>query len=217
MNIYHKIENVYKRNQEDKSKVEVGNWTKPEFEYLKDLVWQATEKVDGMNIRIIFDPLLPDEVRFAGKTDNAQFHPDLFKHLQDSFTTEKLEQVFRERSIIHTVCLYGEGYGAGIQKGGYYRPDKGFVLFDVKIGDSTWLPREQVEEIAKALNCPVVPILWETKLEEIIGRTSEGFVTALGRGFDLAEGVVCRPKVELKNGFGERVICKIKTKDFRNV
>ena len=58
-----------------------------------------------------------------------------------------VEQVFGIDPV--DVTLYGEGYGARIQKGGgkYLAKSCDFVLFDVKIGD-WWLRREAVDEIA---------------------------------------------------------------------
>ncbi len=41
-------------------------YTKPEFGYIPR--WLVTEKVDGMNIRIIYNK---DGVRYAGRTDKA--------------------------------------------------------------------------------------------------------------------------------------------------
>lgn len=69
---------------------------------------------------------------------------------------------------VDEVCLYGEGYGKEIQKGGNYMPDRaGFILFDIKIG-LWWLGREDIEEIAEDFNVPAVPILGVRKLEEAI-------------------------------------------------
>ena len=70
MKEYHKIQTVYFRDPENNHKTLLeGTWAKPEFELLKDIDWICTEKIDGTNIRIMWDG---EQVRFGGKTDKAQ-------------------------------------------------------------------------------------------------------------------------------------------------
>ena len=53
---YHQIKTVYERDPENKYRTLImGKYALPEFEYLKNNVWTFTEKVDGTNIRIIWD------------------------------------------------------------------------------------------------------------------------------------------------------------------
>lgn len=107
---------------------------------------------------------------------------------------------------------YGEGYGAKIQKGGgNYRQDQDFVLFDVKIGD-WWLERSSVEEIASALKLDIVPIIGTGTLYDMVKITRNGFNSIWGNF--KAEGIVARPEVELKSRNGNRIITKVKHKDF---
>ena len=130
---YHKIHSIYKRDE--KGNLIPGQWALPEFEYLRNNEWEFTEKVDGTNIRVMFDGT---NVTFGGKTDNAQIPSKLVMALYNMFPDEMMGNVFG-RDFDTFVCLYGEGYGAKIQKaGGNYRPDQSFVLFDVKIG-KWWL------------------------------------------------------------------------------
>ena len=56
MREYHKITTVFDRDPENKFKTLIdGQFSKPEFEYLANNEWDFTEKVDGTNIRIIWD------------------------------------------------------------------------------------------------------------------------------------------------------------------
>ena len=97
----------------------------PEFEVLKDISWIWTEKIDGTNIRILWDG---HDIRFGGKTDDAQIPTFLLNVLQTKFTAERMKEVFTDAT---EVCLYGEGYGVKIQKGSHYLPDRtDFILFD---------------------------------------------------------------------------------------
>ena len=114
-----------------------------------------------------------------------------------------------------TVCLYGEGYGAKIQKGGgNYRQDQGYVLFDVKIGE-WWLERYSVEEIASTLKIDIVPVIGHGTLYDMVEKARSGFNSTWG-DFK-AEGIVARPCCELKSRNGNRVITKIKYRDFMGV
>lgn len=207
MKEYHKIQTLFKRDMENKSKTLLeGQWTLPEFEYLARNTWVFTEKVDGTNIRVM---LKDGVITFGGKTDSAQIPAQLVTRLNDRFLplAQKMNEIFG-----CDVCLYGEGYGAKIQKGGgNYRNDQDFVLFDVKVGD-WWLQREDVEDIAGKLGIDVVPIIGEGTLHDAIVMAKAGIVSTWG-DFQ-AEGIVARPKIELKTRNGQRIITKIKCRDF---
>ena len=209
MNEYHKIQTVFLRDPDTNFKTLLeGEWAKPEFEYLAHSEWVFTEKVDGTNIRVRFDA--NTGIEFRGKTDNAQMPPFLLKKLQEMFLP--LESQFADM-FPTGVCLYGEGYGAKIQKGGgNYRPDQSFVLFDVRIGP-WWLQRDSIEDIASKLNIKVVPIIGQGTLLRMVEQARTGFMSTWGN-FQ-AEGIVARPKIELLDRSGHRIITKIKTKDFR--
>ena len=203
---------MFKRQMENKGKMLFGQWSLPEFEYLKNNKWVWTEKVDGTNIRVMFDG---NEINYNGKTDNAQLHTDLIKRLQYLFNPqlELFKETFKPKNEQEKteVCFYGEGYGAGIQTGGNYKKVKDFVLFDIKIGN-WWLNRIDIEEIAKKFNIEIVPIIGSGTLEEAIEITKKGFKSQWGDF--IAEGIVLRPEVELKTRRGDRIITKIKHKDF---
>ena len=207
MNEYHKIQTLFKRDMENKGKTLMeGEWTLPEFEYLAGNVWSFTEKVDGTNIRVM---LKDGGITFGGKTESAQIPAQLVSRLNDRFLplAATMQDVFGG-----DVCLYGEGYGAKIQKvGSSYRADQDFVLFDVRIGD-WWLQRADVEDVAQKLGIDVVPIIGEGTLYDAIEAAKKGIVSTWGE-FQ-AEGIVARPKVELKTRNGHRIITKIKCCDF---
>lgn len=208
MKEYHKIQTVFKRDASNNNKTLLyGEYSLPEFEYLKNNTWVFTEKVDGTNIRIMYDD---GNIVFGGKTDNAQIPSKLFSRLNEIFLPliSKFEEIFDTNEV----CLYGEGYGAKIQKGGgNYREDQDFVLFDVKIGDF-WLLRPDVADIAKKLGLDIVPIVGEGTISEMLELAKTGFNSRWGNF--KAEGIVARPKVELKTRNGARLITKIKFKDF---
>jgi ATP-dependent RNA circularization protein (DNA/RNA ligase family) len=215
MKEYHKINTCFKRDMgQPNCPIIVGDWTTPEFEYLKDNEWVFTEKVDGTNIRVMWNG---ENVVFGGKTDNAQIPNFLLTELERLFEGTAKRKLFRDIFVDNTdVCLYGEGYGAKIQKdgGNYIKDGVSFVLFDVKIGD-LWLERKEVEEIASKLGIRVVPIIGTGTLQEAVEMTKRGFKSQWGDF--IAEGIVARPKVELLTRRGERIITKIKHRDFMDL
>lgn len=212
MTEYHKIKTVFNRDPENMRFVVDSQWATPEFEYLSNKEWVWTEKVDGTNIRVMWDG---KSVTFGGKTDNAQLYMPLIQKLQETFDTTPSRLLFKEIfGEDGGLCLYGEGYGAKIQKGGgNYRADGvDFVLFDVRVGD-WWLQRKDVEDVAVKLGIKVVPIVGRGKLTDAVEMVKQGFNSQWG-DFP-AEGLVCRPATELSDRAGKRIITKIKCRDFR--
>ncbi len=209
---YHKILSLFKRNMKGDRRFIIGEWTTPELKYLKDNDWIWTEKVDGRNTRVMYDG---KDVMFAGRSDNAQMPYNLIQKLDEHFKAmeprKKFEEIFGKEEV--SVCFYGEGYGVRIQKGGgNYIPDGvDFVLFDVQI-DGLYLERENVEDIANKFGLKAVPIIGHGTLEEAIEKTKKGFNSQWGDF--IAEGIVAKPRVEMKTRRGERIITKLKYKDF---
>ncbi len=207
MKTYHKIHTVYRHNPETKFETVLeGVYSLPEFEYLANNNWVFTEKVDGMNIRIMFDG---ERITFGGKTNRAKIPAFLLAKLEEVFLPKIgfLYEFFREG-----ICLYSEGYGAGIHKGGNYCQGQDFVLFDIRIGE-WWLQRKDVEDIAQKLGLDIVPIIGSGTLYGMIEMAKEGFNSTWG-DFQ-AEGIVARSAIELKSRDGHRIITKIKCKDFQ--
>lgn len=208
MKEYHKIQTLFKRDPATNYKTLIeGDYSLPEFEYLANNRWVFTEKVDGTNIRVLYRS---GKITFGGKTDRAQIPARLVKRLNDLFLSriELFDKVFDNADV----CLYGEGYGAKIQKGGgNYRPDQGFVLFDVMVG-AWWLKRQDVEDVAKKMSLDIVPVIGEGTLLEMVEQAKNGIPSTWG-DFQ-AEGYVARPAVELMTRAGNRLITKIKCKDF---
>lgn len=201
MKKYHKIQTVYLRDPENRYKTLLDSqFACPEFEYLKDNIWVGTEKVDGTNIRIMNKEGSALAYEIGGKTDNAQIPSVLFPRLQE--IGKKLAE-----SDIDNCCLYGEGYGAKIQRD--------LILFDIKIGD-VWLERHNVYDIAEKLNIKVVAEVFRGTLREAVEMAKIGFTSRAAETKRTAEGLVLRPEIELFNRMGHRIITKIKHKDFKH-
>lgn len=208
MEPYPKIQSVFKRDPATSYKTLLSEYSCTEFEYLRDAIWVFTEKVDGMNIRILISE--DGLVSYRGRTDRAELPEQLHARLIELFEprAEKLHTLFPKG-----ICLYGEGYGARIQKGGgLYCPFQDFVLFDA-LHNHHWLDRDNLYALATEFKLDIVPIIGTGTFSTMSVMVSRGFQSRWGNF--AAEGIVARPAVELLNRHGERIITKLKTKDFR--
>ena len=183
-------------------------------------------------------------VAYKGKTDNAQIPKMLYTYLTTELTEDKVlnalglskemyvtDELMQEKtwSVLNTqfnvyeldetkipkrYTLYGEGYGAGIQSGGYYRKDNSFIGFDVKV-DNMYLLRENRDEIFKKLGVDIVPFVGKFTIDEAIEYVKKGFNSNIAEETHLAEGLVLRTPIGLQSRRGERIIFKVKTCDFQ--
>ena len=213
---YHKIETLFERDEQTQ-KVFPDKLKNPVYGIFKR--WQFTEKIDGTNIRCIWYPADPHggtpKLSFGGRTDNAQIHADLIKWLYENITIEKMALAFPATNAI----VYGEGYGAGIQKGGGgYSKTKQFIVFDVLVGGKWWLNWENTCDVASKLGLKTVPFIGDMTLEEGVEMVRKGFDSVLAKEntgeIIPAEGMVGRTVETLFDKKGSRIIIKLKTRDF---
>lgn len=183
-------------------------------------------------------------VAYKGKTDNAQIPKMLYAYLTTELTEDKVlnalglskemyvtDELMQEKtwSVLNTqfnvyeldetkipkrYTLYGEGFGAGIQSGGYYRKDNSFIGFDVKV-DDMYLLRENRDDIFKKLGVDIVPFMGTFTVDEAIEFVKKGFNSKVAEEEHLAEGLVLRTPIGLQSRRGERIIFKVKTCDFQ--
>ena len=214
---YPKIPTVWKRDPGTNHKTLIENaWATPEIEWLKDADWVWTEKVDGTNIRLMWNAgeTHPDEsaASIAGRTDRADIPAGIMAWFDDF--KDALCDWCETLVGVKQVCLYGEGYGAYIQKGHLYRRDQSFILFDVRINEH-WSNFDAVCSIARQLNIDHVPIVETGPLIYAIERTTSVMPSKLKGAARDGEGLVMRPMFEIQNRAGNRIVTKVKRKDFR--
>ena len=210
---YQKIPNIYKREEGNNSKKLIeGVFTSDELEALAGMNWVWTEKVDGTNIRVIWDGY---RVSFAGRTDKAMIPAHLLAKLDELFGGPNMEEIFEQKFGNKKLILFGEGFGEKIQSGGKYGPVN-FILFDVFIegedGRGYWLRQEDVESIAESFDIQSVPVVGRGSLLDAVK-----FIKKHPKSWlkdEEMEGVVCRPSVRIFDGRGNRFIVKIKCRDF---
>ena len=83
-------------------------------------------------------------------------------------------------------------------------------FFDVLVGN-IFLERENVEDIARTFGIDVVPIVGEGTLDDGVAFIMTRPKSTIGSAY--MEGIVARPKVEMRDRMGRRVIVKIKVRD----
>ena len=208
MTEYVKIPNIFKRETFGKNKLIEGEYSSPELEYLKDNLWEFTEKIDGTNIRIVWDGY---RVTFMGRTDKAQIPTHLLKKLEELFGGESKEELFEQTFGKKEVILFGEGYGEKIQKGGGLYGPVNFRLFDVMI-DGYWLKQDVVDGIATVFGIETAPFMFRGTLEQGVQFIKTHPHSVL-RDAEM-EGIVGRPMVQMFSRTGERIMVKIKCRDF---
>lgn len=206
--LYHKIEGPFKRQQDNVKEVDRTAWRNPTVEMLAGYpIWVASEKIDGTNIRIIWDG---HRVSFGGRTERAELPGALRLHLEETFLAPGVEELFEEIFGVNDAVIFGEGYGPTIQNGGKYRDTPGFIAFDISDGE-TMLSRSDARDICDRLSVQFVPEMSLLTLNEIIEAVTEGANS--GFGDFLAEGYVAVPEVPLYDQRGDRIIVKIKAAD----
>lgn len=235
---YQKINSLFKRDENNL--IIVDEYCQSEFKYLENLLWECTEKIDGTNMRVIIEPIYTTDylstinvwidvfkefkITIAGKTDEAMIPKHLLKKMNEIFTQERVYKAFADRYILDEkhqeknlskIILYGEGYGMKIQKGGnYISNDVNFILFDVKV-DNIWLQIGACNDIAKSLGIEIVPFIGYMTIPQAIQYVKKGFVSNISENREyMAEGLVLKTPCGLLNRLGERIITKIKYKDF---
>jgi hypothetical protein len=213
MKKYTKIQVPFIRDTKTKKYI-TSEFADESIEFLKDLKWIGTEKIDGTNIGVVWDG---HNVSFQGRTQDAEIIPELKSVLSDMFLGDINEEIFEQTFGEKSVILFGEGYGGKIGKyGKCYRNDYSFILFDVYMPDSNiWLKREAIESIAKTFNIDVVPIIFEGSLDEAIEFVKTSPKSKTAKNDLIIEGIVCKPYVELLDRQGRRIITKIKVKSFK--
>lgn len=205
---YTKIPNIFKRETFGKNKLIEGEYSSKELRYLKDALWEFTEKIDGTNIRIEWDGY---RVGFKGRTDKAQIPAHLLAKLEELFGGESKEELFEQTFGKSEVTLYGEGFGEKIQKGGGLYGSVNFRMFDVNIG-GYWLVQDDVDGIAKTFGVETAPFMFRGTLEDGV-RFIKTHPKSTLRDAEM-EGIVGRPLIQMFSRMGERIMVKIKCRDF---
>lgn len=236
---YEKILAPFSRaSSKDKYVDEWGKWAKPEFELLQKVKWVWTQKIDGTNLNIVWDG---DKVSYLGHTDKTQWNDRAKKLIEETFCTPEAETVFEqlygEQPVTVSMELVGKDYNQN-----YGHPDGYFYVFDIKNGATGkyWTNDEVLSHFVNSFDpekkiMDKVQELFEGGIRDAVNYVkiteatwNSNFTTSwYDDGFHVwkiknplgpypIEGIVGRLPIELYNSKNERVICKVKCKDFAN-
>lgn len=211
---YPKINSLWMREPLDSSpkrKLIPGQYSQPEFASITQ--WRVEEKIDGMNIRIYVHG---DQIEVKGRTQHAKIPPKLRDYFNDPELRQRLSSFLPVPYI-----LFGEGFGAGIQCGGIYRPTQAFVLFDIYV--KRWSTREEVYGLAPSLGFDTPHDFGMMTEDEIIDLVKSAPSTRYH--FDKVwhpnsnrtmEGVVVRsePLMRFNTQQAQPIMWKLKVRDF---
>lgn len=209
---YPKIKPLYRRDPETHELL-YGEYNTPEIELCKDLVWQWYEKIDGTNIGVVWNGYT---VSFQGRTERAEIPANLRAALEKMFSGPEIEEMFEQKFGETTAILFGEGFGGKIQAAGKrYSQNEDFILFDVYMPDSDlWLSMDNVLEIAEYFHIQAVPLLFEGTIEQAVELVSTNNLKSK-MSEDYLEGIVGRPRLELRDRRGNRLVVKVKGSMFK--
>lgn len=200
---YQKIGNLY--HFDEKRKEYTENFEDTIVNYLRELPWICTEKIDGTNTRIVWDGY---GFSVLGRTNKSIVTPEVMEIFSKKFIANKdMETVFEQTFGEKQVILFVEMHGGKIQRGAY-DCDTQMVGFDIMV-NGTYLNRIAAKQLFNIWGIEYVPVMLMNNLEEAIVFVKTHKESILHPKCDI-EGLVCTPMQEIYNKKGERVIIKIK-------
>lgn len=210
---YTKIETPFKRDMDGTKKLIEGDFRSEAVDYLSRNQWFFSEKIDGCCLGIYWDGY---RVNYQGRTERANIPTHLMNRLIEIFGTNEAEEMFEQMFGDREVVLFGEGYGAKIQKGGgNYIPDGcDFILFDVYFPSSdTWLQWNDMASVADAFGINRVPLIMTGTIQEAVDYVKTKPVSHINPNHEM-EGLVGKPLIDFYDRNHNRVMVKIKVRDF---
>ncbi len=205
---YPKIPALYKRDPADPKKILYGEFKDPTVKYLMWSEWIFTEKVDGTNMRIVWNG---ENVTIKGRNEKSQVPDslvDFMSYYESNEFVRKLQSWFGPTPA----TIYGEGYGAKIQKGGgdYIPDDVSFIAFDVLLGQRYWMSYSEVYDLTTSLNILMVPVNGICVLVNKVAEMKNNEIQVSQLRSTPAEGLVGQPRAQLLNASGKLIRVKLK-------
>ena len=238
MHFYPKITSPWKRLVEKSKTVSIGVYVDKYAEMLSNIMYYATEKIDGTNLNICYDG---EHISFQGHTDKTQWAAEVETWINDKFVNDRFETMVEQKFGETNVQFCGELIGPKIQNNLYKLEDYHFIVFDVYFPDKKiWASMETRQSICEDLGLDhVVPVkiirptenshselirestdvvygglkFWTDALIDADNRQQYTFKSNINPNREI-EGFVVRPKHELYDATGSnRIIYKIKVTD----
>lgn len=194
-----------------------ASYRSPELAYLQDNHWIYKRKLDGENIRIYWDG---EQALWNGKTNRFQCSADFQNYMNNTFIEEIFEEKFGRDKEAY---IYGEKMGPKTQGNELGLNNDELIIFDVEIND-TFLGEENIKQVAEYFSVKsVYDYMPEEDLrDDLLNADGEPLEMGLlhlidavaNNQFPKWEGIVCTPACNIKDQNGNRIIVKIKNKDY---
>lgn len=234
---YEKILAPFARDDSKSKFVNKEKWSKPEFEMLQNIDWLWTLKMDGTCIVVRWNG---DKVSLLGHTDKTQFNERTKSYLEGLFCTSEAETIFEDLYGEQPVDICGEFVSKDMNQN-YGHPDGHFYAFDIRNGvTGKYWGRESLGDFVNRFpDIDIVPLMLIGSINDAISwvdiakkawnasatekeRNRISFIRVDGTMVDVynpfgdydIEGLVGHPEFELYNAKGERIITKVKCKDY---
>lgn len=182
------------------------NWV--ETFYVNNIPMLASEKIDGTSVGLKWDG---ERISFVGHTEKSQFAPHYLEYLNNRFGTKEFESCIEEIFEDKPVTLYGEGISKDYNVH-YGYPDGEFIFYDVQLANGKFMNRKALGDIAEKLGLKM-PYTECFTIQQAIDFVKQRPMSKLDPSVRM-EGLVLRPLIELYTNNDERIICKVKVKDF---
>lgn len=181
------------------------DYRSPLLAYLSNLEWVYTRKIDGANLRVQWDG---EQALWNGKSNNFVCGAELTEYMNNTFLEEIFEEKFGRDKV---VTLFGEHMGPKVQGNELGLDKDEFILYDVNV-NGTWLDAFNVIEVARYFGVRNIHAFMS---HGMLADTLSNLINRVASGeFKDWEGIVARPTVEMRAQNGQRVIVKIKNKDY---
>lgn len=209
----HNFQKIYapfgRKNPNDKlvdTSIYSRNWVQTFYE--NNIPMLASEKIDGTSIGIKWDG---ERISFIGHTEKSQIAPRYLEYLNNRFGTKEFESCVEEIFGDKPVTLYGEGISKDYNVH-YGFPDGEFIFYDVQLANGKFMNQTSLGDIAEKLGLKM-PYTKCFTIQQAIDFVKQRPMSKLDPSVRM-EGLVLRPLIELYMNNDERVICKVKVRDF---
>ncbi len=202
---------------------------RPEILAVKEVI--ATEKLHGTNFRVSFPAGITsrDEVRFGARNEELTSESSFYGGRPVAWFTSRPELLDRMRETFASygfvdVTVFGEVFGAGVQKGIRYatHDEIMFRAFDIAIGES-FVSYDLFVELCEKIELPRVPEIWRGEpslaaFDALLEKPSTlGALNGVEDTRNVSEGVVIRSNPLLRDAFGQWLMIKHKSQAFEEV
>ncbi len=208
---YQKIPTLYLTDK--KTKLCTCEYSNNLFGYLSTLEWVFTEKIDGTNLRIVWDGF---NISFLGRTNDAIFEDDVLIYLNETYNNNGFKKLLEEKVGTKLTILFGELFGQKIGcYGNYYDSNELRVrFFDVSI-DEKYLNYTNSRNFIESIGEEYVPEVFRGTLNNCKSEVLASHISSVSKNFSnlIIEGLVGQPIFQLYNEKKERIIVKLRVED----